>query len=824
MIDLTQFKDLFGYKLIHAGTLALARAEQAGLRIDVDYCEKTIKRLSNRVASLENDVYNSEIGQLWYKEFGRRNTNYNSDEQFRKILFDKLGYEPERYTDRGQPSVDEDALNKVDVEGVEELVKIRKLSKAKDTYLMNFVREQVDGVLHPFLNLHTVSTYRSCVAKGTKILVCRDFLEHPKGVPIEDVKVGDYVYCFDDALRPAVKKVLWSGKTGHREVIRVHWVAKGTGGKGYVDVTPEHKIRLIDGTYVPAEQLMGADFRKETDSPRLPKIRVLACRRVDDFLSFTGHLKNGKGIHEHRFIYENFISPLKKEDVIHHIDGNHYNHTLANLKKMTLEEHSRYHGLNVSDEEKERRLRVLNENRDKIVYFSGEDNANSLNLTKYQCWKTLAKMKGNVSKGTYDFAVFKKYLTKHNIDIKMTKLRYDREGKYISKKYLLSLVPLGISEVQKIVGLGYYSLQKLYAYYNIPFDRKWGNQFGEFKIGNHIITKVERLGDVVDVYDLEVEDYHNFFANEICVHNSGSSPNFQNIPNRDEEIRKIVRQAVYPRKGHKILAVDFSGSEVKHSCAYHKDPTLMNYVIDESTDMHRDTIMDIYSFDINTWHKLKELDTEEHKVSKPIRNEGKTFVFAEFYGDYYKQQAPRLWKVSEKLKYLNDQTVRQHLKSVGLGTYESFEEHVRKAEDIMWNQRFKKYNKWRNDFWDEYCKRGWFTTLTGFKCQGEMTRNEVTNSPIQGSAFHSLLLAFIMEDCIFTKHKLDSKLVFQIHDEVLIDVHPAEEDFVAESIKWCMTEAVPQIYKFINVPLKVEADITPVDGSWYTKKGYEFKN
>ena len=63
-----------------------------------------------------------------------------------------------------------------------------------------------------------------------------------------------------------------------------------------------------------------------------------------------------------------------------------------------------------------------------------------------------------------------------------------------------------------------------------------------------------------------------------------------------------------------------------------------------------------------------------------------------------------------------------------------------------------------------------------------------------------------------------------IHDEVLIDVHPAEEDFVAESIKWCMTEAVPQIYKFINVPLKVEADITPVDGSWYTKKGYEFKN
>lgn len=457
---------MFGYNLIHAGTLALARAEQVGLRIDVDYCNKTIDRLAKRVGVLENDVFKSEIGQLWYKEFGRRNTNYNSDDQFRTILFDKLGYEPERYTDRGQPSVDEDALNKVDVEGVDELVKIRKLSKAKDTYLTNFIREQVGGVLHPFFNLHTVSTYRS----------------------------------------------------------------------------------------------------------------------------------------------------------------------------------------------------------------------------------------------------------------------------------------------------------------------------------------------------------------------SSNSINFQNIPNRDNDIRKLVRNAVYPRYKHKLASIDFSGAEVRIGCAYHNDPNMRKYILDPTTDMHRDTVMDLYKITPKEWETLKSQETDDLKMCKPIRNEGKTFVFAEFYGDWYKAQAPRLWKVSDKLKFLDHTTIRQHLKNHGLNTYEAFENHIKLAEEIMWQQRFKKYNKWRSDFWDDYCKKGWFKTKTGFVCQGEMTRNEVTNSPIQGSAFHCLLLAFIILDHIAIEQKWDSKLVAQIHDEVLIDIHPAEEDHVLETVRWCMTEAVPQIYKFINIPLEVEADITPVDGSWYTKKGYEFKN
>jgi hypothetical protein len=60
-------------------------------------------------------------------------------------------------------------------------------------------------------------------------------------------------------------------------------------------------------------------------------------------------------------------------------------------------------------------------------------------------------------------------------------------------------------------------------------------------LNNHAIASIEYRGDVVDVYDLTVEDVHNFIANEICISNS-SSPNLQNLPKRNYEVSQIVRQ------------------------------------------------------------------------------------------------------------------------------------------------------------------------------------------------------------------------------------------------------------------------------------------
>ena len=57
-------------------------------------------------------------------------------------------------------------------------------------------------------------------------------------------------------------------------------------------------------------------------------------------------------------------------------------------------------------------------------------------------------------------------------------------------------------------------------------------------LSNHNVYAIEYLEGLYDVYDLEVEQYHNFIANELCVHNC-SDPNLQNIPSHEKSIRML---------------------------------------------------------------------------------------------------------------------------------------------------------------------------------------------------------------------------------------------------------------------------------------------
>jgi len=87
-----------------------------------------------------------------------------------------------------------------------------------------------------------------CLAKGTMIDVVRGL------VPIEDVKAGDDVFCYDENRELDIKKVVWSGRTGNKKVLRLHWSGGGNSG-GYVDLTPEHMVRVEGGEYVKAMDL-----------------------------------------------------------------------------------------------------------------------------------------------------------------------------------------------------------------------------------------------------------------------------------------------------------------------------------------------------------------------------------------------------------------------------------------------------------------------------------------------------------------------------------------------------------------------------------------
>jgi len=235
---------------------------------------------------------------------------------------------------------------------------------------------------------------------------------------------------------------------------------------------------------------------------------------------------------------------------------------------------------------------------------------------------------------------------------------------------------------------------------------------------------------------------HTIFSLVIAItyRSSSSYVNFQNQPNRDLESMNLIRGAIYPLKGFQNLGIDYSGIEVATGCFYHKDPQMIKYVTDPTTDMHKDMAIQLYKLDsLDKSHK----GTEHNPGEKNLRQGGKNgFVFPEFYGDYFVHCAENLWKWAKNVILKNGIPIADHLKAQGIGTLKKFTEHVEAVEKDFWENRFRVYNRWKEEWYQSYLEKGYFDMLTGFRCQGIMNKKQICNSPIQGTAFHLLLWSF----------------------------------------------------------------------------------
>ncbi len=148
------------YQLMHDGILAFHNAEQFGMRIDVEYCNTQVDLLEGSIEEERSLFLKSKIGRHWSHKYGKR-LNLGSDAQLRNILFSGGKIKPISYTKGDLPSVDQQTLQALNIPGMDHLIRMRRYLKTKDTYFAGFLREQVDGVLHPFYDLHTAVTYRS---------------------------------------------------------------------------------------------------------------------------------------------------------------------------------------------------------------------------------------------------------------------------------------------------------------------------------------------------------------------------------------------------------------------------------------------------------------------------------------------------------------------------------------------------------------------------------------------------------------------------------------------------------------------------------------
>ncbi|MBS3777652.1 MAG: hypothetical protein KGY70_20840 [Bacteroidales bacterium] len=315
----------------------------------------------------------------------------------------------------------------------------------------------------------------------------------------------------------------------------------------------------------------------------------------------------------------------------------------------------------------------------------------------------------------------------------------------------------------------------------------------------------------------------NFHLHTVRSYRSSSDkPNFQNIPKRDEEAMNITRRALYPRPGHQLLEVDYSGLEFNINACYSRDPAMIKYCENPDSDPHGDIAEKVYMID------GFDKSIPEHKMLRSAAKNG--FVFPELYGSWYKACALNLacdwgglpaegrWRKGMGIEF-DGKNLSDHFIRKGIRSLDDFIEHVQKVEQEFFRM-FPVHKEYMESTYDRYKMNGYVDMYTGFRCRGIMSKNNVLNYPIQGSAFHCLLWSFTEIDRIMREERWDTRMIGQIHDAIQSDVNPDELDYVAKTIRRVTCEDLPREWPWIVVPLNIDADICPVDGSWAESKSY----
>jgi len=283
---------------------------------------------------------------------------------------------------------------------------------------------------------------------------------------------------------------------------------------------------------------------------------------------------------------------------------------------------------------------------------------------------------------------------------------------------------------------------------------------------------------------------------------SSRAPNFQNIPKRDGESKKLVRSVIYPEKGHKLIEYDYKALEVAIAACVYQDPMLLKYVIDyQNTDMHRDVAIDIFFKDLNTFTK------DERQIAK------NGYVFPSFYGSAGYNCGENIWETIQSYP-----DILEHMQNRNITTMEAMKKHIGDYDKVFWGQRFKVYTQRKREVYEKYLKDGYIDLITGFRCQGPMGWTQAINVPVQGPASHVKLWTMIEVAKQMRKEGMQSKINCEIHDAIVASVAPDEEEYYDYLMVEYGTKKIREVWDWICVPLVVEKESTEIDMSWDTMK------
>jgi DNA polymerase I len=245
---------------------------------------------------------------------------------------------------------------------------------------------------------------------------------------------------------------------------------------------------------------------------------------------------------------------------------------------------------------------------------------------------------------------------------------------------------------------------------------------------------------------------------------SSTNPNLQNIPIRTVRGREI-RKAFIPRdENHLILSADYSQIELRIMAAFSEDQSMIT-AFNNDVDIHATTAAKVFNVELEN-------------VDSDMRRKAKMVNFGIIYGISAFGLAQRLGIPRGEAKEIIDAYFIQFpgVKSFMDSCIEKARE-TEYVETILGRRRYLKDINSRNQ------------TNRGFA-----ERNAI-NAPIQGSAADMIKVAMINLHAYMKKENLKSKMILQVHDELVFDAHISEIELLKEKVHHFMTTAIPMKVK-----------------------------
>lgn len=252
---------------------------------------------------------------------------------------------------------------------------------------------------------------------------------------------------------------------------------------------------------------------------------------------------------------------------------------------------------------------------------------------------------------------------------------------------------------------------------------------------------------------------------------SSNNPNLQNIPIRTDYGRRIRKAFQASGEGWTLLAADYSQIELRIMAAFSEDSSMMD-AFRKGKDIHAATAAKVF--------KVKESE-----VTSEMRSKAKTVNFGIIYGI-----SP--FGLSQ----------RMHIsRSEAAEIIDSYFENFSAVKDYM-DASIEKAKK--QGYAETYLgRRRYLPELNSRNAtqRGFAERNAI-NSPIQGTAADIIKKAMIDVHHWMKAEKLKSRMILQVHDELVFDVYEEELDTVKKQVEELMVKAIE-----LQVPMEVEIGI-----------------